>query len=286
MFTSFISMPKTWANVLTKPNEQTFAAERSRSSVTLSAALTWVVLVSAVAILLSIQRTTLTEEWMLYGYVQDWYPPDFIARILQTLGEIRIFLTLLHLEIMKLYGWLWFRSGLFELIGEPVSIAGYYFLFDIPDWLRVMVKIILSPVFFLIKVGAYHCIATLFGGRGQFGRYAYLIAAFGVPIAILRIPISFLPLAGGRLVAILSDSSLMVDQDWYYALLSPTAIIATFVTVYWLVLFYFTTKVEHEMPRGRAIIVTVVSYLIGFMLSTIPTYTLLGLMEAGRLSQG
>ena len=285
MFTNFISMPRTWTNVLTKPNEQTFAAERSGSSVTLSAALTWVVLVSAVAILLSIQRTTLTEEWILYGYVQDWYPPDFIARILQTLGEIRIFLTLLHIEIMKLYGWLWFRTGLFEFIGEPVSIAGYYFLFDIPDWLRVMVKIILSPVFFLIKVGAYHCIATLFGGRGQFGRYAYLIAVFGVPIAILRIPISFLPLAGGRLVAILSDSSLMVDQDWYYALLSPTAIIATFVTVYWLVLFYFTTKVEHEMPRGRAIIVTVVSYLIGFMLSTIPTYTLLGLMEAGRLSQ-
>ena len=46
--------------------------------------------------------------------------------------------------------------------------------------------IIVGPIGFLISVGVYHVIASILGGRGQFGSYAYLLATFGAPLMIVN----------------------------------------------------------------------------------------------------
>ena len=284
---NLIDMFRTWMNVLAKPGEQIFDAERNKPYATLKTALTWILLINAMAILLRLQRSALLDEWIVYGYSSGWHPQSIlIEKYAQTMGTIRVFLTYLHLEMATLYGKMWLNSGLFDLVAEPAYVAGYFFLVTIPEWMRTSVKIVLSPAFFLVKVGAYHCVATLLGGRGQFRHYVYFLAAIAVPVSILYRFLDFLPLAAGRVVAVLSDSALMMNQDWYYMLLAPTGNIATVVTVYWLVLFYFATKVEYRLAWWRAVICTVISYPLNSLLSSSLTYAFLGLIEAGKLLRG
>ena len=48
----FSSIFQTWVNVLTKPGEEVFAAEREKDSATLKTALVWMILASVIAALL------------------------------------------------------------------------------------------------------------------------------------------------------------------------------------------------------------------------------------------
>ena len=52
----FSSIFQTWLNVLTKPGEEVFAAEREKDSATLKTALVWIILASVIAALLATLR--------------------------------------------------------------------------------------------------------------------------------------------------------------------------------------------------------------------------------------
>ena len=222
------------------------------------------------------------------GEVDFSEPSSFTMMIVQPIMNLRLRYFFLYREFAKLYGWLWLHSGLFDLAAESVyPIVNYisnYILEEIPSWQRAIAKGLLSPVSFLVKVGMYHCVVTFLGGRGQFGRYAYLLAVIAVPMTFLYSFLDFLPLAVARLVAVLPGSSFMAGQNWYYALSGNATFAASLIVlVYWLVLFYFSTKVEHGMTWWRAVIGVVTSYLVIFVLRTVWPYGLLGLFEAGRI---
>ncbi|MCY3707753.1 MAG: YIP1 family protein [Caldilineaceae bacterium] len=275
------SVINTWANVVTKPGEQVFATERHRTTATLSTALWWILLASTVAILLRLLNVELLDAWMNDRNAQDWeLLPSFISELLHVFQNVSIANTHLFLATVSLFGKFWIYSGLFDLIGNSAYIASFYYFAEFPEWSKVVVKITFSPALFLLKAGVYHYLAILLGGRGQFGRYAYLLASISVPITVIHLINDFLPLVGGKLGAILTP---MPDLYWYSWMLAPTRIISACTIVYWLVLFYFATKVEHEMRWKQAIVATLGSYLMNFMISSLPEYLLLGLAEARRL---
>ena len=91
--------------------------------------------------------------------------------------------------------------------------------------------IILGPIAFLIGVGIYHVIAKVLGGQGQYGRYAYLTATYAAPLMIVSSILGFVPLVG-------SCASLLL-------------------IIYNSVLTYFATRAEHQLSKGRAIVVVV-----------------------------
>ena len=140
----------------------------------------------------------------------------------------------------------------------------------------------LSPAFFVIKAGAYHCIATLFGGRGQFRHYVYFLVAIAVPTSIINKLLDFLPLVIGRAVAVLSNSTLMVDQDWFYMTQGLIGNVSAIVIVYWLVLFYLATKMVYGLSRLRALVCTVIFYPLNFLLSSSLSYVYVGMFEAAN----
>jgi hypothetical protein len=96
-------------------------------------------------------------------------------------------------------------------------------------------SIFFSIVGFLIFVGILYLVGRVLGGQGEFGRYAYLNAAFVAPVTIVSALLSFVPILGGCL--------------------------SLFLVIYEIVLCYFATKVEQRLSSGRAII-TVLSPLI------------------------
>lgn len=289
MRTILISMLKTWVHVLTKPSEQTFDAERSKSSATVSTALAWILLASVMAALLSILRTTLIDFWLVPGPEMDWYePPNFIHKTLISFKNVKLEISILYSKMASLYGSLWLHSGLFDLIGRSVINVVSHFLYDIfaaiPLWQRRIVVSLLSPVSFLVKVVIFHYITTLLGGRGLFGRYAYLVAAYDAPITILKSLLDFLPLVGGGIVAVLPGSSLMVGQNWYYALSNVGYVVFAIIpAVYWLALTYFATRAEHGLTEGRAIAGIFVSSLLGVVISTSPLAGFMGLVHAAGI---
>lgn len=285
MRTNFISMFTTWKNVMIRPGEQAFAAERSKASATLRTALVWILLAGLVAALLDILLAALTEMWVLPPNEVDFsQATSFPVMVFQPIMNLRMNYFFLFQEFVELYGWLWLHSGLFGLAGNFVYHSVYNIATEIPRWQWTLARGLLSPGSFLVKVGVYYCIATLFGGTGQFGRYAYLLAAIAVPFTFLNSLLDIMPLAVARLVAVLPHSSFMAGQNWYYSLLGTATFAASLIVLaYWLVLFYFSTKVEHGMTWWRAVISVVTSYLVVFVLRTVWPYGFMGILEAGRM---
>ena len=104
----------------------------------------------------------------------------------------------------------------------------------------VLPLFIFTPLGFLIGAGIFHLIATLLGGRGNYGNYTYLLASFEAPIAVINAVISFIPVAGGCLAVILS--------------------------IYSIVLTYFATKVEYNLTSGKAIAVVLIPVFVVLLL--------------------
>lgn len=273
---------KASANITKRPVEQTFAAERNRLETTMLAALTWIVLTTAISLLLRGHRVDMREAWVTYGYAQEWIPPALIGEIMQAAGRPRIFFMQAGFKFVDFYVLFWQNTGLVDSVGSLIlSIAGY-FMSVLSDWQRYIVKVILSPVLFLIRAGAYYYLALLMGGKGQFRRFVSLLVVINLPITIYSMLIDYLPFAGGRIAALFSDSPDMLNLAWYYAMTTPVDLLNLFVAGFWLVLLYFAIKTEHEIAWWRAIICTVISYPISFLLSAIQTYGLLSLIEAIR----
>ncbi len=113
--------------------------------------------------------------------------------------------------------------------GGTLGIAGF----------ASLANIITVPLFFLISVGIYFLIAKVLGGTGDYGRYAYLNAAFSAPLGILTALLGMVPFVG---------------------------CITPLISIYSLVLVYFATKTEHQMSSGRAIWVVLIPVLFGIVL--------------------
>ena len=157
------SIFQTWLNVLTKPGEEVFTAEREKSSATLKTALVWMILASVISALLGTLQAQIFSS-----------PLGGVGQIMEMLPT--------------------------ELQGELGPITET----DTPGGSFLNLSIIFfGPITFLIGVGIYHVVASVLGGRGQFGRYAYLYATFGAPIIIVVSILGFLPAVGGCLGGIL-----------------------------------------------------------------------------------
>ncbi len=135
-------------------------------------------------------------------------------------------------------------DGLAEMVGlMPPELRGYMEMILNNDSLisnASLSSIIITPLFFIIGVGILHLVASVLGGRGQFGRYAYLNATYAAPLAMISSLLGFVPVVGGCLGGIL--------------------------TIYGWVLTYFATKVEYGLSDGRAIVVVLAPILVGFVL--------------------
>lgn len=195
------SILQTWINVLTKPGEEVFAAEREKSSATLSTALLWIIAASVITALLgALQATIYSSPMGGFGQMVDLLP----AELQNELGTAE----------------------------EAGASGGAAFNFAL---------IIFGPIFFLIGVGVYHLIATVLGGRGQYGRYAYLSATYSAPLMIVGSVLGFIPVLGGCLSLILG--------------------------IYQFVLTYYAVKVEYRLSQGRAIVVVVIPVVAGVVLA-------------------
>ena len=85
-------------------------------------------------------------------------------------------------------------------------------------------------------MGIFHVTASILGGHGQYGRYAYLTATFSAPLVIVSSLLTFVPIAGSCLGLSLA--------------------------IYQFVLAYFAIKVEYGLSQGRAIVAVVAPGLI------------------------
>ena len=197
----FSSIFQTWVTVLTKPGEEALEVERQKPSATLKTALVWIILTSVIAALLATLR----------------------ARIFSSqLGGLGQFVELLPADLQEEIGPI---LGFETTGGTALSLL----------------PIITGPLSFLISVGIYHVIASVFGGRGQFGRYAYLSATFMAPLMIVSSLLIFVPILGFCLTI--------------------------FLGIYQVVLTFYATKVEYQLSQGRAIVVVLVPLLAVLLLA-------------------
>ena len=158
------SIYQTWVRVLTKPGEEIFAAEREKSSATLSTALLWVFAASVIAALLGVLQSRIFSTAMGgFDQVLELMPPEFQDEIGSSVSD--------------------------GTPGGPAFSISFIFF---------------GPLLFLIGTGIYHVLASLLGGRGgQYGRYAYLYSTFSAPLMIITSILGFIPVLGGCVSAIL-----------------------------------------------------------------------------------
>lgn len=199
----FAAMFQTWIDVLTKPGERIFEREQSKAEATLTTALLWIVIAAVVAALLGFVRGLLFASQVqgIQRLIQSDMPPQMANQFSQLMS-----------------------SGLFAGMMGGGSLL----------------SIIITPLFFVIGVGILHFVATLLGGRGDFGQYAYLNATFQAPLSIVSALLAFVPVLGGCL--------------------SPL------VTVYTIVLAYFATKVNYNLTSGKAIVVVLIPLIFLLLL--------------------
>jgi hypothetical protein len=206
---------QTWRNVLTKPGELVFEEERTKPEATLTTALIWIVGAAIVAAVLGLLRGLIfvNSGFMDQMISQMKLPPEAAQQVNTLLS----------------------RGAMGGMMGGA-SLA----------------SIIFTPLGFLIGAGILHLIATLLGGRGNFGNYTYLLASFQAPIALINAVLSFVPVVGVCLTGILS--------------------------IYSIVLTYFATKVEYNLTSGKAIAVVLIPVLFVILLLACVVFGMIGMI--------
>jgi len=217
---NFSDMWQTWLKATTSPNDATFAELRLKPEANVTTAIIWMAIYGAISAVVGIISGVMfanTMSSVMPGILQQLeLPPAEAAQAEQALRA--------------------FTGGGFGMVGFG-SLA----------------NIIMVPLFFLISVGVYFLLARLLGGNGDFGRYAYLNAAFGAPLGILTTLLSLVPFAG---------------------------CISPLISIYSLVLVYFATKAEHQMSSGRAIWVVLIPVLVVFMIFGCFLFSIIGLVAS------
>jgi hypothetical protein len=193
----FSTMFDVWLKALTNPREETFQGELDSPRATLTNALIWMFLAGVVVSLLSF-LVSLTSL-------------NSAATMEQMLRDNPNIPPEMAAQFASMM---------------PMMMMGTGSFFSI----------ILAPLFFLIGVGIYYLLAMLVGGKGDFGRYAYLLASFQAPLAITRSLITFIPVLG------------------------PCLAIA--VGFYEIFLAYLATKVAFNLSSGRALVVVLTPVIV------------------------
>jgi len=209
---------QTWINVLTHPSEATFTEEQNKPQANFTTAIIWMVITGVVTGIMGWLSFTLffgSGNGFLTMIDQMNLPPEVDQQMREMLS-----------------------SG---MMGRMMGGAGFG-------------SIIMTPIFFLIGAGIFYLIGRLFGGSGDFGRYAYLLASFQAPIGIIGALLGLIPVAGSCLGLILS--------------------------IYGLVLTYFATKVELNLTSGRAIGVILTPVVIFLLLIFCFAVTMFGLISS------
>lgn len=177
----FAAMFQTWMNVITKPGEATFEAERHQPQANLTTALIWIVIA---AVVLAIGNAIGALIGSLIGgggasmtrmfLDQANLPPEVVAQLRASAA------------------------------GGAGGVAGAF-----------CGALIAAPIFFLIGSGIYFLIARLFGGTGTFEEQTYLLAASAAPITIVSGLVGIIPLLGGCVGLLLAIYQLVLN---YFAL--------------------------------------------------------------------
>jgi hypothetical protein len=218
---NFSDMWQTWLKATTSPNDATFAELRLKPEANVTTAIIWMAIYGAVSAVIGV-----ISGLIFAGTINSTLPALLEqanlspAEAAQAEQVLRIFTG----------GGLGFATGFASLV-----------------------NIVVVPLMFLISVGVYFLLAKLLGGNGDFGRYAYLNAAFSAPIGILITLLSLVPFAG---------------------------CISPLISIYSLVLVYFATKAEHQMSSGRAIWVVLIPVLVVFALFGCLLFSIIGLFAS------
>lgn len=104
-------------------------------------------------------------------------------------------------------------------------------------------NIILIPLGYFIATGIYHVIAKLFGGQGTYLEYFYSYLLFSVPLTIISLLLSLIPLLG--------------------------SIVGFAIGIYQIVLQIFMTMAVHRMSGGRATLAVLILPIIGLVIGCI-----------------
>ncbi|MFQ5575403.1 MAG: YIP1 family protein [Anaerolineae bacterium] len=163
------AMLQTWMNVLTKPGEAVFEAERERPYANLTTALIWVVVAGVLVAIFSgigflIQGAIgggASAMQSLLGQAE--LPPEVADQLLA------------------------YTAG-----GVGGTLVGAF-----------CGGLILTPLFFLIGSGIYWIIAKLFGGTGSFEGQTYLLATFGAPLMVVSGLVGIVPFGIGGCLSFL-----------------------------------------------------------------------------------
>ena len=215
---------QTWLKASTSPNDATFAELRQKPNANITTAVIWMAIYGAIAAIAG-----LVSSLIFAGTVQGALPS-----VLQQLN--------LSPEEMAQA-----EQALRFLPGNVAVGAGF----------SSLANILWVPVWFLIGVGIYHLIAKLLGGTGEYGRLAYLSAAFSAPLGIVTALLSLIPLAG---------------------------CVTPLIGLYTLVLSYFAVKVEHQLSSGRAIMVILIPALVLIVLAMCFIFGIVGMIMAVQSS--
>jgi hypothetical protein len=219
---NFSDMWQTWLKATTSPNETTFEELRTRPDATVTTAIIWMAIYGAISAVIGIiggmMALSTMNSVVPTVMSQLELPPAEAAQVEQALRAI--------------------TGGGAGMVG-----AGF----------ASLANIVMVPLFFLIGVGIYYLIAKVLGGTGEFGRYAYLNAAFAAPLGILTSLLGLVPFIG---------------------------CITPIISIYSLVLVYFATKAEHQMSSGRAIWVVLIPLVIVFALFGCLFFSLIGLIAS------
>ncbi len=190
----FSAMFQTWIGAVTNPNEEWYDAEKRSPNASLGTAIIWIVIAAVITGLIGLLFLSLG-----LGVA------NAINTVQSALGQAG-----LPVEVQQQ-----FDSVLAQLGVLGLGVGG------------TIIGIILAPIGFLIGTFITHLIAKLFGGTGEYARYAYLNAAIYAPLNVVNALISGVPIAG--------------------------SCIGVFVSIYGLVLTYFAIKANYNLTSGRAI---------------------------------
>lgn len=275
---------KAWTRILTKPGAQSFAALRNSPAATLTNAIILSALFEVLFSLLRNLKKTLSTPWWPQGEAGMDLVLDVLDRIPAFISHYRYEYFQLHVDMMELYGSLWLHTGIFALCGDFV-LRIFSHIRDLPMWQFMLLDGFLAPVRFLVVLVTCNGVAILLGGRGQFGRFAFLVAIIDVVIMSIYAAVGFLPLVTGTVIQVFPGSPPMLGH-WWHQFLSSINLMVVFpaILTYWFFLLYFPMRVEHGLTWWRAIVAVMISYFLLLAIETfIPFAIPEGMWEAKRL---
>jgi hypothetical protein len=136
--------------------------------------------------------------------------------------------------------------------GDPLRINGMSNFSS-----QICLNLFALPLFFLITNGVLHVSAKLFGGKGKFSTFAYLVSLFFVPLYIIS---NFIGLLG------------IISRISFYI----TTLISLVVGIYQFILSIRCIKVVHDFTTMKATLAVLLPFV--FLLIPICLISILSLL--------